>query len=127
VYRDCEVDKPAKRKGGDPSLDFDRLRVVTDLSCLRVKLEFVVDTLGQPELFTVRTASSDHPQLEAAVRATVERLRYTPARLGDHPVRQTADHERSVATPRRLSFSVRRMDGPADLPPSDPRSAAPKC
>ncbi len=120
VYQSCEVDKRAKRRGGDPQLDLDPFQLRAETACQRVELAFVVDTLGGVELLTIRTLASDHPVVEAAVRVAVAELRYIPARIGDHAVRQVVEYSRSVATPRRVAFTARRIDGPIEAPIADP-------
>ena len=127
VYRDCEVDQPAKRRGKDPSLDFDLSRVRTELTCLRVSLEFVVDTLGKPEPATVRVVSSDHRDLEAAVLGSLPRLQYVPARRAGYPARQIVSYTRAVAIPGRVAFTVGRIDRAGALPPSGGRPPVRGC
>jgi|GEM_PF-1720235 len=91
VFRDCEVDQPAERLGGRPSINWDppnpayRSNVYT---CLQTMVEFVVDTLGLPELESVRTISSNNSEFEQAVLASVGELRYRPARRQGEAVRQ---------------------------------------
>jgi len=120
VYLACEVDKPARRRGGQPALDLDPLRLRARTTCQRVTLAFVVDTLGVVELPTVRTVASDHPMVEEAVRLVVAELRYTPARKGDQLVRQVVEYPRSVATPQRVAFTIGRLGDPLDAPVADP-------
>ena len=125
VYQDCEVDRPAKRRGGDPQLDLDPVRLGSAPSCLRVALSYVVDTLGAVELAAVRTLASDHPDLEAAVRASLARLKYAPARKADRRVRQVVEYSRSVATP--VDFAVRVINHPTDLLHTPPRPRFKRC
>ena len=56
-----------------------------------VRLRFVVDTLGRVELGTVQIAEATHPAFAMAVQAVLPRLRFTPARVGEHRVRQLVE------------------------------------
>lgn len=128
VYQDCEVELRAKRRGEDPPLDLDPVRLGSDSACKRVTFVFVVDTRGAVELASVRTTVSDHPELEAAVRATLPMLKYVPARRADKPVRQAMEYSRSVATPQVAKFPIKIIDHPADrFRPDPPRPALKGC
>lgn len=120
VYQDCDVEVRATRRGGEPRLDLDPVRLGSDSACRRVTFVFIVDTRGAVELASVRTTVSDHPELEAAVRATLPRLRYAPARRANRPVRQVMEHSRSVATPQVAKFPVKVIGHPADRFRADP-------
>ena len=123
VYWACQVDQPAERRGGEPKLDLDPFELRARTPCQRVKLVFVVDTMGVVELETIRTISSDHLRVEAAVRAAVAHLAFVPARQNDRPVRQVIEYSRSVATPQRIAITVRRMESPINAPVADAPSA----
>jgi hypothetical protein len=114
------VDRTAKRRGSEPDLDLDPVRLGSDSACKRVTLVFVVDARGAVEPGSVRTLVSDHPELEAAVRATIPHLKYAPARKADHPVRQVLEYSRSVATPQVALFPVKIIDHPTDRFRADP-------
>ena len=55
------------------------------------RVRFVVDTLGRAELSTVQVVESTHPAFALAVQAALPHMRFTPARLGDHRVRQLVE------------------------------------
>ena len=55
------------------------------------RLQFVVDTLGRVELESVRVVDATHPLFAAAVQATLPRMRFSPARVGNHRVRQLVE------------------------------------
>jgi TonB family protein len=55
------------------------------------RLTFVVDTLGRVEMGTVKVLESSHPAFAASVRATLPRMRFRPARIGERPVRQLVE------------------------------------
>lgn len=126
VYRDCEVDTRAKQRNSDPDLDPSILKGTrSNLKCLSVELEFVVDTTGRVELTTVRPRSSESPALEKAIIATLARLRFTAARLADRSVRQLVVYTRSVST-GPFPFTVGRLDNSRSPPPSRPLTL-PRC
>ncbi len=85
-----------------------------------------LDTLGTVERETVRTEEKgDHPELQAAVRASVVQLKYTPARKADHRVGQVVEYSRSVATP--VAIPIRVIYHPADLLHTPPRPRFKSC
>jgi TonB family protein len=55
------------------------------------RFQFVVDTLGRVELETVREMESTNPAFAMAVRGTLPRMRFTPARVGGRVVRQLVE------------------------------------
>jgi len=54
----------------------------------KVVAQFVVDERGRAEADSVRFLSSDNQLFEAAVRAALPRMRFTPAEIGGRKVRQ---------------------------------------
>ncbi len=66
----------------------------------RVTFEFVLDTLGQPELDSFQVVSSPHSDLSDAVRNALRLWRYTPARVNGRAVR--------VRLKQWVDFAVRR-------------------
>lgn len=54
-------------------------------------MRFVVDSLGKVDLSSVRVLETTHPGFAAAVKAAMPGMRFTPARLGNRPVRQLAE------------------------------------
>jgi hypothetical protein len=128
VLHACEVDTPAKRRGGDPKLDLDPFKLRARTPCQRVTLGFVVDTLGAVEAATLRVVSSDHLLVEAAVRQAVSKLAYVPARKAGQAVRQIVLYSRAVATPAVERFTARMKPEPLDAPVADaPRNRAKDC
>ncbi len=53
-----------------------------------VDVEFVVDTAGRVDSSTVEIRRATNDIFAAAVRAAAPRMRYLPAQIGGHPVRQ---------------------------------------
>lgn len=95
VYRACEVDKPATVAQAVTTFSFQPTPGRT--TCYTAELEFVVDTLGSPEVGTVHVVSALDRDFAATIIATLRDWRYDPAQLGGHPVRQI------VTTTHRLS------------------------
>jgi protein TonB len=56
-----------------------------------VRVRFVVDTLGRVEMSSVEQLEASHPAFATAVLSTLPRMRFTPARVGDHRVRQMVE------------------------------------
>lgn len=54
----------------------------------RVIAQFVVGTDGVPDASTFKVLQSDHGLFSAAVREALPRMRYTPAEVGGHTVKQ---------------------------------------
>jgi protein TonB len=55
-----------------------------------VVVKFVVDTLGRVDMTSIEVLSSSHDLFTTAVRETLGRMRFTPAKVGDRKVRATA-------------------------------------
>lgn len=54
-------------------------------------MRFVVDSTGAVDMTSVRVLDFTHPEFVAAVRSAMPGMRFTPARLGEKPVRQLAE------------------------------------
>jgi protein TonB len=54
-------------------------------------MRFVVDSAGAVDLASVRVLDFTHPEFVSAVKSAMPGMRFTPARLGDKPVRQLAE------------------------------------
>jgi hypothetical protein len=86
VYRDCAVDKKAALVTTNVHPQFQPTGA--ERGCLAADVEFVVDTLGVPELGTSRLVRATTSSFGEAVVGMVPSLRYEPARVADHRVRQ---------------------------------------
>lgn len=53
-----------------------------------VLVQFVVDTLGEPDMATFKVLRTPHAEFTASVRSTLPSLRFTPAEVGNRKVRQ---------------------------------------
>ena len=101
LYRACAVTVAARRIASDLRPEF--FPASRDRSCFSALIEFVVDTLGRPEVRTARLVRATDPSFGVAAMAIVPGLRFEPARLGNRPVRQI--HE------LREVFLLRRGEG----------------
>lgn len=97
IYRDCEVDRPAKVRSAIRPF-FRPASSGLGTQCYRTELEFVVNAEGRPELDDVRVVSGNSPDLAEAVRAALLSVQYDPAILDGQPVRQRVRLKWSVAT-----------------------------
>lgn len=97
VYRDCEVDRAARRKGGEPRLAMSTVGT-TGLreGCYYAELEFVIDTTGAIETSSVRVTRSEMRELLEATRESMNQLRYEPAMKDGKPVRQVGVYRRTI-------------------------------
>ena len=93
VYRDCAVDRRVRTLSRGVMVDFRPDRV----GCYSATVEFVVDTLGFPEVGTARVVRSTDPAFAQSAVAMLSRLKYEPARRGGMPVRQITTIEPKVS------------------------------
>jgi hypothetical protein len=98
AYAACQVDREARRRGGEPRLDWRPAAGEIDVgTCFEAEFEFVVDTLGAPEVETVTVVASTNGGFEDAAREVIPRLRYEPARKGGTKVRQVVRYRRKTS------------------------------
>jgi protein TonB len=64
------------------------------------RLQFVIDTLGRVEPRSVKVVETTHPAFALAVQAALPHMRFAPARVGSHAVRQLVEFP--------LQFRLRR-------------------
>jgi hypothetical protein len=118
VYEECAVDKKVKLMTTDLAPEYRPTGVPSaSRGCLNADVQFVVDTLGHPEMATIRVLKTNEPAYAEAVLALVPRLKYDPAMIAGRPVRQI------VTESRALGFQVQRVVVPAGSGPP-PRSSA---
>jgi hypothetical protein len=116
VYHACHTDRAARERGARPRLEWEPTPgEVTDGACFRAEFEFVVDTLGVPELATVRVVRSSNRRFTEAARARIAAMRDTPAQRDGHPVRQVVQLGDGVSVRRVVSSSP--SSGTAGLRP----------
>ena len=116
AYQACQVDREARQRGSAPRVEWSpppsELR---DGSCLRADFRFIVDTLGVPEVATIREVTATDVGFLQAVRDVIPRLRYEPALLNGAPVRQFVTYQQSVAV--RLVYSSSPSGRPSSARP----------
>ena len=86
LYRACAVTVAARRIASELRPEF--FPASRDRSCFSALIEFVVDTLGRPDVRTARLLKATDPSFGVAAMAIVPGLRFEPARLGNRSVRQ---------------------------------------
>ena len=72
---------------------------------MRADFKFVVDTLGVPEVETIRDVTATNMGFQQAVRDVIPRLRYEPALLNGAPVRQMVAYQQTVGVRVVMSSS----------------------
>ncbi|MHB1312374.1 MAG: hypothetical protein ACYC3L_10175 [Gemmatimonadaceae bacterium] len=106
VYQACQVEREAKPSGMAPRLDWNPpLSDLRDGGCFRAEFQFVVDTLGVPEVGTIRDVNANNANFEQAVKDVIPRLRYEPARLRGSAVRQVVSYHQTVGVRRVVTSS----------------------
>lgn len=112
AFDECQVEKKARRRGSEPKLGWRPLPGSVDTgTCYRSEFEFVVDTAGFVEESSIRLIDSTDGDFEDAVRESIFKLRFEPARLGGRKVRQVVRYERKTSV--RLGVAVSSMPGGA--------------
>lgn len=105
VYLACQVDREAKPRGIAPRPDWTPSQgEVRDGACFRAEFQFVVDTVGMPEVATIHDGSATSANFQQAVRDAIPRLRYSPAMRDGMPVRQLVSYKQLVGI-RAMSSS----------------------
>jgi hypothetical protein len=112
VYRDCEVDRPARlRRDVRPVYTFPegpRPAVA--------ELVFVVDTAGIPDTLTAMIDYTDTPDYATLLLQTLARWRYRPAERRGEPVRQLVRERRAACGDGRVPFVVAGQPPPRQQP-----------
>jgi len=87
VYLEFQVSKTASPKPGNRAPRYPQnlrdARISGDVAA-----QFVVDTLGRPEMETLRVQSGTHPEFGDAVRDALPSMQFFPASIGGRLVRQ---------------------------------------
>jgi hypothetical protein len=98
VYRDCEVDRAARRRGGEPRLSMTSVATAgLREGCYFAELEFIIDTTGAIETASVKVTRSEMRELLEATRESMNQLRFEPAMKDGKPVRQVGVYRRTIA------------------------------
>ena len=115
AFDECQVEKKVRRRGGEPRLDWRAdPATVEPSSCYLAEFEFVVDTTGAVEEPTIRLLASTDGDYEDAVRESIFKLRYEPARLAGRKVRQVVRYQRKQNI--RMMIRSTGPGGAAGLP-----------
>lgn len=93
VYRDCAVDKPAKLKKS-PTPNF---QPPSGLSCVRVDLEFVVDSTGEVRKGSAKVLRTTSEEYATLLLESLNKWRYDPARVGKQAVSQLVTTRDAIA------------------------------
>lgn len=119
-YRDFQVEKTAQLVPGAPSPRYpDMLRSANVGG--EVLVQFVVDTSGHPMMATLKVLRSTHDLFTASVRAAIPNLRFSPALVGDHAVKQLVQMPFQFTPPTAASegavtFRATQLDPKPGLP-----------
>jgi hypothetical protein len=84
-----QVDRPVVFTGGSRVIYPDDLRSRYVSGCVLV--QFVVDTVGRPDMSTFRVLKVSHPEFAQAVREGLPGMRFRPAELHGRKVRQVVE------------------------------------
>lgn len=86
-------------------------------------MRFVVDSTGLVDLTTVRVLDTTHPEFAIAVRNAMPGMKFTPARLGDRPVRQLAEQlfAFKISLPDTVSARATAANAAGARTPQSPR------
>jgi TonB family protein len=87
TYLENQVERPAASRTGNAAPMFPPALRSAHVEG-SVLAQFVVDTLGRPEMSTFQVLKSTHDLFTAAVKDAVARYKFQPAELGGRKVRQ---------------------------------------
>jgi hypothetical protein len=104
VYRDCSVDRPARQVASSP-IEYPESGGQT---CVRARIEAVVDTSGRVVPSTARIIRSNDPVFAAAVTSSLDTRRFEPAQRNGKAVPQIVHIDEAM----ELRAVVVRMGDP---------------
>lgn len=117
VYRDCDVEKPAKLKHEERP----DVRNAT-AGCIQVDMLFIVDSTGKVVPGTASLQSTNEPDYALLVLASLGKWRYEPARREKAPVAQLVLARHSVQNRLKVVVSTTRPRITDRAPPGGPQS-----
>lgn len=117
VFRDCAVDRKAGPMSTNSRIDFQPPRGAS--LCYSADVEFVVDTVGAPEMRTAHVVRATDASFGRAVLESVANWRYQPAERDGHRVRQ-------IVTDRRMAQTGVVVVPAGSAMPSRPPQNAPR-
>lgn len=93
VYQRCAVDREAKPTGSRPPMDWSpSASGARNGSCFRADFRFVVDSVGFPVANSIRLVRTTQRDFADAVQASIQQMRYEPARLDGRAVPQLVEY-----------------------------------
>ena len=98
----CAVDKAAVLRSAPPVGTF---QAEKSPGCYSAGIDFVVDTLGHPEVWTITIVRTSDRSFANAIMQSIADWRFEPAEVAGRPVRQIVEskHGTSLTGPRRGS------------------------
>jgi protein TonB len=90
VFRAEQVEVPVSLLRDSPKPGYPAMLVSTGIEGT-ARFRFVVDATGRVEMATVEQIAASHSAFAMAVRATLPRMRFTPARVDGNAVRQLVE------------------------------------
>jgi TonB family protein len=92
VYAESEVDRPVIRDPSSAAPEYPAFLQAEHVEGF-VIAEFVVDTTGVPDVHSLHIVMSSHPAFEQSLREALPHMRFLPAALDGHAVRQRVRQE----------------------------------
>jgi len=111
VYRDCDVDEPARLRS-EGRITFTPPAGSTRTGewwCEKAEVVVLVDSTGRAEPGTARVTATTSPEFAAALVGSLPGLRFRPAELDGRGVRQVVRYDRGVVIHRRTLVSGSRL------------------
>lgn len=87
TYFEFQVEKPAQAASGNPSPRYPEILKSSGVEG-KVMAQFVVLETGRADMDTFKVLSSDNELFSNSVRAVLPQMRFLPAEIGGHKVRQ---------------------------------------
>ena len=92
VYVDAEVERQVQRDPTSAAPAYPPFLMENHIEG-SLTVEFVVDTTGDADSTSLKVIHSSHPAFEQSLRAALPHMRFVPAELGGHLVRQWVRQE----------------------------------
>ena len=86
-YFDFQVERPATVVPGSQGPEYPQALRAAKVEG-KVLVQFVVDTMGVPQMSTFKVLKTDQPEFAEAVRTALATMRFEPARVGGRAVKQ---------------------------------------
>ena len=120
-FFDFQVEKTAQLLPGNPSPRYPDLLRSANVGG-EVIAQFVVDTSGRPQMETFKVMRSTHDLFTASVRAALPNLRFSPAEVGSHKVKQLMQMPFQFTPPTAASEGAVTFSA-TQLNPGKPRTS----